>query len=130
MRSDWPAAIYLTRHAESAGNVARARALAANAETIEVGERDADVGLSETGELQAAALGRWLAREMAPLNAVLSSPYERARRTAQIATSAAGLRDVPVVLDERLREKELGMLDRLTRLWIVRGYPEESASRA
>jgi len=119
----------LTRHAESAGNVARARALAAHAETIDVDLRDADVGLSETGERQAAALGRWLAREGPPLDAVLSSPYARASRTAAIAIAATG-RDVPLVLDERLREKELGVLNRLTRLGIERRYPDESASRA
>lgn len=130
MRSDWPAAIYLTRHAESAGNVARRRALEARAETIDVSRRDVDVGLSELGEGQAAALGRWLARNVEPLDAVLTSPYVRARRTAEIALDAAGWSGVGLVVDERLREKELGALDRLTRLGIERRYPEESAARA
>ncbi len=130
MRTDWPAAISLTRHAESAGNVARDRALAAGAERIDIEPRDADVTLSATGERQAAALGRWLGRNGAPFDAVLSSPYARARRTAELALAAAGWRDVPLLVDERLREKELGALDRLTRLGIERRYPAESASRA
>ncbi len=130
MRSDWPAAIYLTRHAESAGNVAREHALAAGAETIDIGPRDADVVLSPTGERQAAALGRWLGRTGDPFDAVLCSPYARARRTAELAIAAAGWRDVQAIPDERLREKELGALDRLTRLGIERRYPAESASRS
>jgi len=37
---------------------------------------------------------------------------------------------VPVVLDERLREREFGILDRLTRRGIEERFPEEAAARA
>ena len=56
----WPQEILIVRHAESAGNVARERALLEGAGTIAIAQaRDCDVPLSELGERQAAALGHW-----------------------------------------------------------------------
>jgi broad specificity phosphatase PhoE len=59
---------------------------------------------------------------------VLTSPYLRARRTAELALEAAGISrdDVSFVVDERLREKEFGILDRLTKVGIREKYPEQS----
>lgn len=56
---------------------------------------------------------------------MLYSPYVRARETAQ-AILAKFDRDtlVSVVADERLREKEFGILDRLTVHGIASKYPE------
>ncbi|MDB5093766.1 MAG: phosphoglycerate mutase [Candidatus Eremiobacteraeota bacterium] len=130
MQIGWPKEIVIVRHAESAGNVARALALQSGAAVIEVGHgRDADVPLSSLGERQAAALGRWAARNMERLDAVVSSPYERARETAHLALAAAGWDDVAVFVDERLREKEFGALDRLTRRGIVERHPEQDELR-
>ena len=86
---------------------------------IEIAERDVDVPLSPLGEEQAAALGRWFAnlpaRERPDI--VLTSPYTRAVRTAAIVRAQGGVADdfEATSLDERLREKEFGILDRLTR---------------
>ena len=125
MEIGWPAELVLIRHAESAGNVARELALATGAATIDIGARDCDVPLSPLGERQAAALGRWWARNVAPYDALLCSPYVRARQTAALALGAAGWDGVPVLVDERLREKEFGALDRLTRSGIEQRYPEQ-----
>jgi broad specificity phosphatase PhoE len=126
----WPSELFLIRHAESAGNVARAQALAAGAPVIEIAAtRDCEVPLSELGERQAAALGRWCARHLEPIDAVVSSPYFRARETAAIALHEADWRDVPVEIDERLREKEFGLLDRLTRAGIEAKFPEQAELR-
>src|SRR5258708_19493259 len=54
----WPDALYIVRHGESAGNVAREAALLAGEREIDIGVRDVDVPLSKLGEQQAAALGR------------------------------------------------------------------------
>ncbi len=126
----WPAELLLVRHGESAGNVARELAEAGGLPIIDIAERDMDVELSARGERQAEALGRWLAgrRDRRP-DVVLTSPYRRARRTAEIAVEASGL-PVPVVLDERLREREFGVLDRLTKAGIVERYPEQAELRA
>lgn len=123
-----PSELRLIRHAESAGNVARAAALAAGAAVIDIASRDCDVPLSELGERQAAALGRWWARHLEPLDAIFCSPYVRAQETTAIALDAAGWK-VPVIVDERLREKEFGLLDRLTRQGIEARFPEQAELR-
>jgi 2,3-bisphosphoglycerate-dependent phosphoglycerate mutase len=124
----WPSELFIIRHAQSAGNVARERALASGAHVIELAVRDCNVPLSELGERQAAALGTWCARHLDPIDAIISSPYVRAQETAAIALRASGW-SVPVDVDERLREKEFGTLDRLTHSGIVQRYPEQAELR-
>ncbi len=127
----WPSALWVVRHGESAGNVARDAAEAQGLERLELTHRDVDVPLSDLGRRQAAALGRWTASQPADEQptVVWSSPYVRARQTAEIALESAGL-DLPVVVDERLREREFGVLDGLTRRGITAQYPEESERRS
>ena len=127
----WPASLWVVRHGESAGNVARDAAEAAGAERLELTHRDVDVPLSDLGRRQAAALGRWTASQPADEqpSVVWTSPYVRAQQSAEIAMSAADL-DVPVVVDERLREREFGVLDGLTRRGITAHHPEESERRS
>ncbi|WP_171027487.1 histidine phosphatase family protein [Pseudarthrobacter sp. NamE2] len=123
--------LLLIRHGESEGNVAATEARLAGAEAIDVPARDADVNLSDTGQEQAKALGTALARiaEEARPDAVVSSPYARALQTAEIAVEAAGW-PLKVRTDERLRDRELGILDRLTRLGVETRYPEEAERRS
>jgi len=120
----------LVRHGESAGNVAREFAEANGHPFIDIAQRDMDVPLSELGERQSRAVGLWLGSlgRRAP-SVVLTSPYVRAERTASIALAAAGL-GLPVVLDERLREREFGVLDRLTKAGIQQRYPEQVEARS
>ena len=127
----WPASLWVVRHGESAGNVARDAAEAGGLERLDLSQRDVDVPLSDLGCRQAAALGRWTAEQPrdAQPTVLWCSPYVRAQQTAQLAMQAAGL-DVPMVVDERLREREFGVLDGLTRRGITAQYPEESARRA
>ena len=127
----WPSSLWVVRHGESAGNVARDAAEAQGLERLELEHRDVDVPLSELGRRQAAALGRWTAErpEDERPTVVWTSPYVRARQTAQIALETAGL-DIPVGGDERLREREFGVLDGLTRRGITAQYPEESQRRS
>lgn len=122
--------LLLVRHGESEGNVAATEARLAGAEVIDVPARDADVNLSGTGQDQARALGTALARIAAEFraDAVVSSPYARARQTAEIAVETAGW-PVKVVTDERLRDRELGILDRLTRRGVENRFPEEAERR-
>lgn len=125
----WPATLVLARHGESAGNVARDAAEAGGLPVIDIADRDMDVTLSDLGRRQAQALGEWLARAGDPPTAVISSPYVRACETAKIALAAAAF-DVEIVVDERLREREFGVLDRLTRLGIEQQQPEQAIARA
>lgn len=128
----WPDALLLIRHGESRGNVARDRAEAEGLPMIEVHQRDMDVELSDRGVDQARALGRWFASSAATPDerptAVVSSPYERARETAALMIESAGL-DVELTVDERLREREFGVLDRLTKAGIKERFPEQAELR-
>jgi broad specificity phosphatase PhoE len=133
LEQKWPQQIWIVRHGQSAGNVARDEAEAAGHPLIDIATRDIDTPLSTLGVRQAEALGHWfgqMPKDEQP-NVVLASSYIRARDTAQIALQAAGIdrEDVSFVVDERLREKEFGILDRLTKHGIVQKYPELHAQR-
>lgn len=125
-----PAALWLLRHGESTGNVAREHAESNGLEMLDLAERDLDVPLSERGREQATAFGTWLAEQPADRQptAVLSSPHVRTEQTAEHVVKAWGA-DVEVVLDERLRERELGVLDLLTGVGVRARFPEESVRR-
>src|SRR4051794_12403167 len=124
----WPDALWLVRHGESAGNVAASRAEEQGLAAIDIATRDMDVSLSDRGERQAKALGAWIGAQAADgrPTVVLSSPYTRACQTAELAVEAAGVaNDVPITVDERLREREFGVLDRLTKAGITERFPDE-----
>lgn len=125
-----PTRLVLVRHGESVGNIAATRADREGALRVDVATRDADTPLSERGREQARALGVWLADVPADERpeVVWCSPYLRARQTAELAMEAAGL-DLPVRLDERLRDRELGVLDRLTWRGVQELHPEEAERR-
>jgi broad specificity phosphatase PhoE len=134
MRQRWPARLWIVRHGQSAGNVARDAAHAAGLPVIDIALRDVDVPLSELGERQAAALGRWFAAmpDAERPEVVLASPYVRARQTAKAICEAGGVADSarqPIV-DERLREREFGIFDRLTSAGMRAKYPELAEQRA
>ena len=123
--------LWLVRHGESVGNVAASQAGAAGADLIQVGLRDADVALTPTGQAQAAALGAWLAglpTQVVP-QTVWSSPYLRAVQTAEIAMQGGGV-PLPMRIDERLRDRELGILDLLTSSGVQNLFPAEAQRRA
>ncbi|MBA3712325.1 MAG: histidine phosphatase family protein [Pyrinomonadaceae bacterium] len=130
----WPDVIWVVRHGQSAGNVARDAAEAAGHPVIDLAVRDVDVPLSPLGERQAVALGRWFAQmpDDEKPSVVLTSPYVRARTTTELVLSEAGvdLAEVSLTVDERLREKEFGVLDRLTKHGIMMKYPEQAEIRS
>lgn len=113
--------------------MARDAAEAAGLPLIDIAHRDVDTPLSELGVRQAQALGAWFAAlpaEQRP-EVVLASPYLRAWSTAERvvdAMAATGSRP-EWLADERLREKEFGQLDRLTRLGIAQQFPELAEQR-
>ncbi|HEY9381085.1 MAG TPA: histidine phosphatase family protein [Burkholderiales bacterium] len=134
MEQKWPDMLWIVRHGQSAGNVARDAAVAADRPLIDIAERDMDVPLSAMGKQQALALGHWfgdMPAEQQP-TIVLCSPYVRARQTAQYVLEGAGLstEDLTFHIDERLREKEFGVIDRLTQSGIRLKYPELHEQRA
>jgi len=128
----WPDRIWVVRHGQSAGNVARDEAEAARAHHIDLATRDVDTPLSDLGRRQAEALGRWfrgLPAHEQP-SAFLSSPYLRSLETMELLLAAGGFADdTRVVHDERLREKEFGILDRMTVFGIRHEHPKLADQR-
>ena len=123
-----PVELVLVRHSHSAGNAADDAAREAGSEVLDLKDRDADVELSESGREQSEGLAAWLAglgADARPTRAV-TSPYRRAAETASLALQPLGL-DLDV--DERLRERDLGVLDGLTGAGIRKRHPEEAARR-
>lgn len=122
--------LWLVRHGESVANLVATAAESAGLEVVSVDLRDADVPLSDTGKEQAGALGAWLAGLPADERptAAYASSYLRARQTAQIALESFG-GAVPVVVDERLRDRELGVLDLLTSHGAAARFSDEMVRR-
>ncbi|MFJ1704340.1 histidine phosphatase family protein [Kitasatospora sp. NPDC088346] len=131
-----PALLIATRHGESTANVEFRHADASGALSVPITSRDADIPLSIRGQAQAQALGRWWAA-LPPADrprSVWSSPYLRTAETTRIALAqASGLGAVPVNLpiryDERLRDRELGILEMLTKAAIEKEHPAEAVRR-
>ena len=131
--SPWPDRLWIVRHGQSAGNVARDRAHAQGLGEIDLDIRDVDVPLSDLGHDQSEALGKWFAAlpdDQRP-TVVLTSTYLRARQTATAIAAVGGLLrpDLAFCVDERLREREFGILDRLTTAGIETRYPEQAEAR-
>ncbi|TDC60938.1 histidine phosphatase family protein [Actinomadura sp. GC306] len=124
----------LTRHGESTGNLAYQAVAGTDAEDAGIPERDADIPLSDTGRAQAARFGRWLAALPADERPtlVVSSPYLRALDTARIALAQTPYADpddpdgLRPKVDERLRDREQGVLQGLTGAGVERRFPEEA----
>lgn len=119
--------LWLSRHGESVANVAATSAELAGLDLIPIDVRDADVPLSATGREQAAALAGWIAQRRSALDVFWVSPYLRARETLAIALGDGS--PAAVIVDERLRDRELGILDLLTRRGVARLHPGEAERR-
>ena len=133
MRQRWPEKLWIVRHGQSAGNVARDQADAAGLGVIDLNIRDVDVPLSDLGREQAGALGRWFAAlpERERPEIILASPYVRALQTAREICELGGASGEarPPVTDERLREREFGTWDMLTTAGVRAKFPDQAAQR-
>lgn len=124
----WPDLLIIVRHGQSERNVAKELAKASGAVALSDGNvRDVDTPLTQLGVQQAIATGKFL-RDKASFDAIFSSPYMRTIQTSQhIASQFA---TVPrLILEERVREIEFGILDGLTHDGIRQRYPDEWTRR-
>ena len=130
--TSWPAALTLVRHGESVGNIANERAYAEKAEHLDLAVNDPSVELSDLGVRQAEALGKRLG-DLPAIGAAHGSGGVDVRPCP--ADGGPRARDgrpraPPRISDERLRDREQGVLDRLTWYGVRRRYPEEAERRA
>jgi broad specificity phosphatase PhoE len=107
--------------------------LAAGAHQIGLDVRDVDIPLSELGFRQAEAVGHWFAAmaESERPEVIIASPYVRARQTAETICRESGIASCAKgpVIDERLREREFGILDRLTTEGVRSLHPDQAEHR-
>lgn len=105
--------LLLVRHGESLGNLKRQW------------QGWMDVPLTDLGQDQARRLTerlfRWSLENSVPISAVYSSTLARAFQTASILADSWS---VPLVLDSRLRERDIGVLQGLTWSDVEQRYPD------
>lgn len=125
----------MVRHGRSTANVLYERAVETGDAGLVVEGGDAEVPLAREGVRQAEALGRWLAG-LAPEEQpglVVASPYIRARQTWAVMADVAGAAGCPVpeaLVDERIRDREMGVLELMPPPAVLAAAPEEAARRA
>ena len=121
--------IWLLRHGESTANIARHKAECENSLTIDYAEREMDIPLSDAGVQQSVSAGRWFKFQPVKPTLIFTSPYLRTIETARFIAENAKFENVEIFHDERIRERELGIFDRLTWRGSVEKYPDECAKR-
>lgn len=128
----WPKRLVIVRHGQSEQNVAL-DAMELTKSQLELlvdslrQTRDADIALTPIGMWQAEKTGKYLA-DTEPFDICLVSPYKRTLQTAgQIVAQFPYA--VRTFKDDRLREKEFGMLHGLTKEEIRTLHPREHFAR-
>jgi broad specificity phosphatase PhoE len=127
--SKWPFLLAVMRHAESLATERRRHLEESRSQEIHLGlpMRDVDVPLTSEGREHARSTGLRL-NEFGPFDVLYVSPYRRTVETAEEVLT--GLRHRPLLVkEERLREKEWGILEGLTKHGIRARYPDEEARR-
>ncbi|WP_336082544.1 histidine phosphatase family protein [Nocardia sp. SSK8] len=127
------AGLWAIRHAQSRANAWFADPAT---ETRPMRGTDATVELTGYGEWQAGCLGDWLAglASIQRPTLVVCSPYLRTRLTWALMAEAAvtrnrHLRPIRTLVDERLRDREMGIFELHPYRAIRRRSPEEAARR-
>ncbi len=115
--------LVIVRHGESERNVRRVAAHKSGELEYGIGVRDMDAPLTLRGEKQAEATGRYLSKRF-NFDRVFVSPYLRAVQTTHLMLKHLAHHPLPTY-EERIREKEFGILDGLTRHGIIKKYPDE-----
>jgi broad specificity phosphatase PhoE len=109
MEQKWPSHLVIVRHGESERNVAKGAAKRGTAvHSFGPGLRDMDTELTPRGHRQARAVGEHLTKQYR-FDVLFSSPYLRAIATSEEIASKLTHKP-PVVVEERMREIEFGVL--------------------
>ena len=123
----WMDHLVIVRHGESDRNVGKEAATAAGELEYGGGIRDMDVPLTPRGEKQADATGEYLGQKFR-FDRIFVSPYLRTVKTAELITRH--FQDcAAITIEDRIREKEFGILDGLTKIGISTNHPEELKRR-
>lgn len=124
----YPAEVVFIRHGESELNVRQAIAQANHEiEDVHSGRniRDADVELTDRGREQAKKTGQALNEKFKPFNLAYVSPHRRTLDTFNIISSELEV-EVDMRLEDRIREKEFGVVGTYTMLGMKKHVPFEA----
>ncbi len=127
-RPKWPRSLVIVRHGQSALNVAKDLEDENLEEALKKlrSVRDVDIELTQRGHWQAHETGKFLQGE--PFDICFASPYTRTIQTAEDIVSK--LQHQPrIYTDNRIREKEFGVLHGYTTGQIRTLFPFEFESR-
>ena len=126
----WPSLLVVMRHAESEANTRREelKRTRSSQTHLDLGKRDVDIELTDLGRAQATEVGRYLGSNYPPFDSIYVSPHRRTRATAERVLDGLSTRPRQVI-EERLREKEFGILEDLTRYGVQTLMPHEHARR-
>lgn len=124
----WPTELVIIRHGQSARNVQKnAAKKAGSTADYSDGVRDQDTPLTDIGIIQSEATGR--AHRGKKIDVILCSPYLRTRQTKDRFIYGLGGVQPKVVIEERIREIEFGIMDGLTPDGMKAKFPEEVARK-
>jgi broad specificity phosphatase PhoE len=129
----WPHNLVLVRHGESEYNLERRLIALGETDGHSNGlklTRNADIVLTQEGIKQARATGDFLHKHYKKFDVVFVSPFKRADETAEHILGAWQTDMPPIMVDERLREKEFGIFFALTEREIKDRYPEWALLRS
>ncbi len=123
----WMDHLVIVRHGESQRNVGKQTATEKGELEYGGNIRDMDVTLTPRGLNQAEATGAFLAPKFR-FDRIFVSPYVRTVETARLMAKHFNPMP-PLSYEERIREKEFGILDGLTKPGIAKTFPEEVRRR-
>ena len=125
----WPELFGIARHGYSVANEKKDLAKRSGLEPSWTGvTRDQDAELTPLGHQQAFELGKWMAGEKERWDFIITSPYRRAKQTTEEITKGLGYQPV-IVVEERIREIEFGIMDGIDRKRFRELYPAEADRR-
>jgi 2,3-bisphosphoglycerate-dependent phosphoglycerate mutase len=116
--------LVLVRHAQSQQNVAHQIANAKGLLEVETYIRQPDIEITPLGVWQSRETGKYLAK-WPKFNRMYVSPYLRTVQTAELLQAGLGYTIPKVRVEERIRERELGVFDGLTMPGREQKYPGE-----
>jgi broad specificity phosphatase PhoE len=125
----WPSYLVLVRHGQSLYNEERELVNRGVLKTYLKSKelRDVDIPLSAKGRKQAQTTANFLKKNYNNFDLIFASPAERAYRTAKLIS-----RKFPksrFIVEERIREREFGITDGLTKKEIMDLFPYEYERR-
>ena len=126
----WPNRLILVRHGQSIYNEQRElinRGIIKTYTNKVKNVRNADLSLSKLGKAQAVKTGKYLKEQYRNFDVIFTSPFKRASGTAKLI--AQNFPKTKLIVEERIREKEFGVLDGLTPEELKQVFPYEYERR-